>query len=1697
MATNTPSKRNAILIADTLTLSGDITAPSYNNSNWDTAYGWGNHASAGYLTTVPSEYLTQTEGDARYALPSSVLQTVYQKEMNTASAGYVSFEFTGYVSTIGRSHYVFDVIGYKDFTDAKSFVHYTVYLNCKGAFGGTLSENTITADIVAHNQSTDANLEFKLERDLGPNNTHKLWISIDEGYSGIQILSYPTYIGSLTRVSASAFDFTATAPTTTTVFIPSVPLLTTGGTLTGNLTLNSATPEILFNGTSDVGVDMAIRATPEGLDFYEPEDTNKIHFQILDDTGVNSPFGYKVGGVRKDLNWDTAYGWGNHASAGYLTSLPSHVHTIANITGLQTALNGKVDDSQVLTNVPSGAVFTDTVYSHPSSHPATMITTTDEFTYSDSTNVQDVLDDLDQAIANVNAKDLTLTLSGDVTGSATFTNLGNATLTATVINDSHNHNHSDGNFTVNGDLTTGSGGDISTGAYANITSYGNVKATNGSFQVGTTTVIDNARNADFASIDVNGHVTLSDSGDSIVQNLESTSNYGAIAKWYKGGTSQATYDPQIGHHNTGGTGTGSISIIPFATATSPWGGTQGLYLTQTGIKFNNNNVFRDDYHPNADKWTTARTLSLTGDVTGSVSWDGSANASITTVVANDSHTHDGRYVNVTGDTMTGNLNFTADNVGITYTGHSGIYMEGKKALWSHNNGHVTLSAAGGDLYLGYNSGTEYVTGLITLHADTYNSTKATKIIDHDTGRLWSEGSRTFADNYHPNADKWTSPRVLTLTGDVSGTVTWDGSANVSMGVVVLDDSHSHANYITSNADDTTSGSISTAINKYFGYASTYRYTPYTTGGIGTRSELISAANFLIHADTDGSGASEFVSIRAGAGTANELKLLSKTSAAGVNNQALTLNGNKVFNDAYHPNADKWTTARTNTVTLTGDASGSGSASVDGTGNWTVSVPVVVNNDSHNHDHSDGSFTVNGTLTVAPNSTSSYILMGDTDNGSRYIHCNSDRIGFLSSAGGWGSWSNDDGSWQTAVAFGINNTTVIDSGLNLTNIGKINAGAITNDNTGAVRILHPDGASYTSNGATGAIKIRLPVLWTNTMMRMSVKVYEYTTGESFDVNVGGYNHTGGGGLWYNTFAQVISDPDTNRNFTVRYGHDGTRACIWIGETNSSWSYPKVSVVDFQAGHSAASEATWASGWAITIESSLGTIQHTHTNNEVGIDGYEKRIGGTTVIDSSRNLTNIGTISAAGSISVTGYNSVSAYSGAFTYITGALTGNVVGNVTGSAGTATKWATPRTITLGGDLSGSVSIDGSANVTLSAQVSNNSHSHNYIFSDVQSSAPSNALQYLNTQGNSNDSPTNDWYNTIRMGHGDPNTYYNNTLAVRMTGSDVGSLWGRTTSNGTKGTWRRFFADDYHPNADKWTTARTLSLTGDVTGSVSWDGSANASITATVANNSHTHTVDNISGLVEGTSFSGEYASLFHIGGNRIFSDASMRFRGSDSRLTVDGIVNTPTYQVNGTTVIDSGRNITVGAITASGKLYFNKDGQTNYHSVIDIDHVENNLWPFVFQSSTVGNDNESGFWVGNNGYPDMRLRRDNATVRALISSWETSYVSNNFNVAGGDLQVGGTTVIDSARNATVNKVTATASGMSEFSTDLSSNDDYINSPISIRERNMAGSAASADMYAPNLNFHWSGRWSNSLWMNSSGHLVYGGYGEYWNSSC
>ena len=49
---------------------------------------------------------------------------------------------------------------------------------------------------------------------------------------------------------------------------------------------------------------------------------------------------------------------------------------------------------------------------------------------------------------------------------------------------------------------------------------------------------------------------------------------------------------------------------------------------------------------------------------------------------------------------------------------------------------------------------------------------------------------------------------------------------------------------------------------------------------------------------------------------------------------------------------------------------------------------------------------------------------------------------------------------------------------------------------------------------------------------------------------------------------------------------------------------------------------------------------------------------------------------------------------------------------------------------------------------------------------------------------------------------------------------------------------------ATKLSSAKTISLTGDVTGSTSFDGSGNVSITATVADDSHNHIISNVDGL-------------------------------------------------------------------------------------------------------------------------------------------------------------------------------------------------------------------------------------------------------------
>lgn len=77
---------------------------------------------------------------------------------------------------------------------------------------------------------------------------------------------------------------------------------------------------------------------------------------------------------------------------------------------------------------------------------------------------------------------------------------------------------------------------------------------------------------------------------SLIQRQGDTSNYTEAIKWYKGGKSQNTYNPQIGQHNTGNDGTGSICILPYATATEPWCGSVGLFIAKSRMLLDNYRV---------------------------------------------------------------------------------------------------------------------------------------------------------------------------------------------------------------------------------------------------------------------------------------------------------------------------------------------------------------------------------------------------------------------------------------------------------------------------------------------------------------------------------------------------------------------------------------------------------------------------------------------------------------------------------------------------------------------------------------------------------------------------------------------------------------------------------------------------------------------------------------------------------------------------------------------------------------------------------------------------------------------------------------------------------------------------------------------------------------------------------------------------
>jgi cytoskeletal protein CcmA (bactofilin family) len=241
-----------------------------------------------------------------------------------------------------------------------------------------------------------------------------------------------------------------------------------------------------------------------------------------------------------------------------------------------------------------------------------------------------------------------------------------------------------------------------------------------------------------------------------------------------------------------------------------------------------------------------------------------------------------------------------------------------------------------------------------------------------------------------------------------------------------------------------------------------------------------------------------------------------------------------------------------------------------------------------------------------------------------------------------------------------------------------------------------------------------------------------------------------------------------------------------------------------------------------------------------------------------------ISNTGVVSLTGTANeidVSASTGAVTLSLPAI---INADTTGNAATASALATARTISLGGDLSGSASFDGTSNITINATV------------DSQSSV-----------------------NSI--------TGTANEIEVSASVGDITISLPDTINANTTGT------------AASLTTARTIALSGDVSGSVTFDGSASVDIVTTIEPNSVTLGSDTTGDYVSSVSASGFGISVSGTGEGAAVSIQNtgvISLAGTANEIDISASTGAVTLSLPATINADTTGNSATSTKLASSKI-------------------------------------------------------------------------------------------------------------------------------------------------------------------------------------
>ena len=298
----------------------------------------------------------------------------------------------------------------------------------------------------------------------------------------------------------------------------------------------------------------------------------------------------------------------------------------------------------------------------------------------------------------------------------------------------------------------------------------------------------------------------------------------------------------------------------------------------------------------ASKWSNSRTLTFTGDVSGSTSLDGSANKSITITVNDDSHNHTISNVDGLQSALDGKLSSTG-------------------------------TASNSD-ELGGKTESEFVTTAnnSTLRSDSRNNRGVTRLYRADNNSNYSvqttyDGSRWRLQGY--SGDMFHAECRVGYA-DTAGTVTT--ATNCTNFNVAADDSTNSTHYIiftggkTGNQRPNSDSSL-----KYNPSSNTI--TASTFAGNATSATSSTNVNLLADNSTNFDRYILFSSVASG-----NTRIRTDTSVR-YNPSTNTLSVTNFAGKA--STASKWHTART--LTLGGDASGS--VSIDGSANKTLTVDI--------------------------------------------------------------------------------------------------------------------------------------------------------------------------------------------------------------------------------------------------------------------------------------------------------------------------------------------------------------------------------------------------------------------------------------------------------------------------------------------------------------------------------------------------------------------------------------------------------------------------------------------------------------------------------------------------------------------------------------------------------------------------------------